>query len=330
MYRHHDLIHRLADGRFHSGQELGRLLDVTRSSVWKKLKQLKEEYNLEIDAVTGRGYRLREPLDLLNHDAILKLLSDNDNEVPPALVLHASIDSTNSWLMKQAASGAESGTVCLAEQQLAGKGRHGRKWISPFGSNIYFSMLWRFEHPPMQIAGLSLVSAIAVVRLLHELNCDQAGLKWPNDILWQGKKLAGLLLEITGEASGPSQIVIGVGLNTRLGSHGGDIDQPWIDLDAIPNITRPTRNELVCRLIQHLRDVIRQYQSDGMQSFLDEWHRHDLLLGREVEIRSHSQVHAGEHLGIDLNGAIRLRCNGKEQSFHAGEVSLRQLIDERR
>jgi BirA family biotin operon repressor/biotin-[acetyl-CoA-carboxylase] ligase len=329
MYPHHELIHRLADGRFHSGEELGRLLNITRSSVWKRLKQLKEDYHLQIDAVTGRGYRLPEPLDLLNQNRLRQLLQDQGNEAPPGLVLHASIDSTNSWLMKQGALGAESGTVCLAEQQLAGKGRHGRKWISPFGRNIYLSMLWHFEHPPMQVTGLSLASAIAVIRLLRQLSCDQAGLKWPNDILWQGKKLAGLLLEIAGEASGPSQVVIGIGLNTRLDSYGEDIDQPWIDLNSIPNISWPSRNELACELIKHLRDVVRQYQSQGMQSFLDEWHKHDLLLGKEVVIRSHSQVHTGEHLGIDRNGAIRLRCDGREQTFHAGEVSLRQVITEK-
>ncbi|PVV22847.1 MAG: biotin--[acetyl-CoA-carboxylase] ligase [gamma proteobacterium symbiont of Ctena orbiculata] len=329
MYPHHDLIQRLADGRFHSGEELGRLLEVTRSSVWKRLKQVKEQYSLEIDAVTGKGYRLREPLDLLSQNAILELLREEAIAAPPALTLHACIDSTNSWLMKQAASGAESGSVCLAEQQLAGKGRHGRKWISPFGRNIYFSILWRFEYPPMQIAGLSLASAIGVLRLLHQFNCDQAGLKWPNDILWQGKKLAGLLLEVSGEASGPSQVVIGVGLNTRLDSHGEAIDQPWVDLNSIPNLTLPTRNELVCNMIRHLRDVIGQYQADGLQSFIDEWRRHDLLLGEEVVIRSHTQRHTGEHMGIDANGAIRLRSNGKERTFHAGEVSLRHSLHKR-
>jgi BirA family biotin operon repressor/biotin-[acetyl-CoA-carboxylase] ligase len=329
MYQHHELIKRLADGRFHSGQELGSLMDVTRASVWKRLKQVKQVYKLEIDAVTGRGYRLREPLDLLSKDRIMALLRDEGIELPPALVLHASIESTNSWLMKRAASGATTGTVCLAEQQLAGKGRHGRSWISPFGRNIYLSMLWHFDYPPIQMSGLSLASAIAVMRLLNQLNCSEVGLKWPNDILWQGRKLAGLLLEIAGEASGPSQVVIGIGLNTHMGPHGGDIDQPWIDLNSIPNIEWPSRNELVSKLIRHLRDVVEQYQSEGMQSFLDEWHRHDLFMGEEVVIRSHSRQHSGVHLGIDLNGAIRLRCSDGERAFHAGEVSLRRLPPER-
>ncbi|MES9993227.1 MAG: bifunctional biotin--[acetyl-CoA-carboxylase] ligase/biotin operon repressor BirA [Candidatus Thiodiazotropha sp.] len=327
MYQHHELIQSLADGRFHSGQELGRLLHVTRSSVWKKLQQIKQKYSLEIDAVSGRGYRLREALDLLNPDTIQAMLRTEGIEPLPALVLHACIDSTNSWLMQHAANGAELGTVCVAEQQLAGKGRHGRKWISPFGRNIYLSMLWRFEEPPMQLAGLSLASAIAVKRLLHQINCDQAGLKWPNDVLWQGKKLAGLLLEVTGEAGGPSQVVIGIGLNTSLGSHGDDIDQPWVDLSAIPNIMPFTRNQLVSKLIRHLRDVVGEYQAGGLASFTEEWHQHDLFLGEQVEIRSHNRVHTGEHLGIDGNGAIRLHCDGEEQSFHAGEVSLRRAVD---
>jgi BirA family biotin operon repressor/biotin-[acetyl-CoA-carboxylase] ligase len=182
----------------------------------------------------------------------------------------------------------------------------------------------------MQMAGLSLASAIAVIRLLHQLNCDQAGLKWPNDILWQGKKLAGLLLEVAGEASGPSLVVVGIGLNTRLGRYGGDIDQPWIDLNSIPNIKWPSRNELACQLIYHLSNVVRQYQSEGLRSFFEEWHRHDLFLGEEVVIRSHSQEHTGVHMGIDLNGAIRLRCGNRDQMFHAGEVSLRQLAGEGR
>jgi BirA family biotin operon repressor/biotin-[acetyl-CoA-carboxylase] ligase len=327
MNRHHELIHRLADGRFHSGQELGRLLGLTRSSVWKKLQQIRKRYDIEIDAVTGRGYRLRDPLDLLSHETILGHLRAEGIE-PPPIIVHSSIDSTNNWLMREMATGAESGTVCLAEQQSAGKGRHGRSWISPFGRNIYLSMLWRFNYPPTQIAGLSLASAIAVLRLLHQLNCSESGLKWPNDVLWQGKKLAGLLLEVAGEASGPSQVVIGIGLNTRLGSQGEAIDQPWIDLNSIPEITPTTRNELAARLILHLRDVIEQYQSGGLDSFIDEWHRHDLLLGEQVAIRSHDKVFIGEHMGIDVNGAIRLRSNGKERSFHAGEVSLRRGVDE--
>ncbi|MCU7907130.1 MAG: bifunctional biotin--[acetyl-CoA-carboxylase] ligase/biotin operon repressor BirA [Candidatus Thiodiazotropha sp. (ex Epidulcina cf. delphinae)] len=318
-----ELIERLADGRFHSGRELGQLLGVSRTAVWKKLNRIKRTYGLEIDAVKGRGYRLREPLDLLDQESILQGLTEGGLERLPALHLHASIDSTNSWLLQQAATGVESGAVCLAEQQLAGKGRHGRQWVSPFGRNIYLSMLWRSELPPMQIAGLSLASAIGVMRLLHQLNVTEAGLKWPNDILWQDKKLAGLLLEVAGEASGPSQVVIGVGLNTRLGGQGERIDQPWVDLSAIPHVMPHTRNQLASAMILRLRDVVECYRLDGLEPFIDEWRQHDLLLGKEVVIRSPGQAHKGEHLGIDPSGGIRIRINDRVQCFHAGEVSLR-------
>jgi BirA family biotin operon repressor/biotin-[acetyl-CoA-carboxylase] ligase len=227
--------------------------------------------------------------------------------------------------MQLAATGTVSGAVCLAEQQVAGKGRHGRRWVSPFGRNLYFSMLLRFDLPPMQVAGLSLVSALGVLRLLHQLNCCEAGLKWPNDILWRNQKLAGLLLEVSGESSGPSQVVIGVGLNIGMGIHGEEIDQPWIDLRAIPDVLPVTRSDLAAGLIIHLRDVAEQYRLQGLSSFIDEWHEYDLFLGEEVMIRSANRTHKGEHLGIDDSGGIRILVDGQSRCFYAGEVSLRSV-----
>ena len=327
MQNHTELISTLADGRFHSGENLGTLLGVSRAAVWKRLRQLKLEYGLEVDAVKGRGYRLKEPLDLLNASTVHQQLSELgvSNDLP--LHLHLAIPSTNSWLMHQGTLGAASGTVCLAEHQTAGKGRHGRQWISPFGRNIYLSMLWRFDLPPTQLAGLSLASAVGVLRALRELRCDEAGLKWPNDILWQQRKLAGLLLEVSGEASGPSQVVIGLGLNTWLGEEGSLIGQPWVDLCSIPNVLKQPRNHLAAMLIKHLRDVAESYQREGLAAFLDEWHQYDLMIGKQVEIRSANHSQWGEHLGIDRQGALRLKVDGVEKLFHAGEVSLRAGSD---
>jgi BirA family biotin operon repressor/biotin-[acetyl-CoA-carboxylase] ligase len=319
------LIETMADGRFHSGRELGEMLGVSRAAVWKRLQSIKRCYGLEVDAVKGRGYRLSESLDLFDRERILKQLNLSGLHQIPSLEIHATIDSTNRWLMQQAASGMPSEAVCLAEQQVAGKGRHGRRWVSPFGRNLYFSMLLRFDLAPMQVAGLSLASAIGVLRLLHQLNCCEAGLKWPNDILWRDQKLAGLLLEVSGESSGPSQVVIGVGLNIGMGSHGKEIDQPWIDLSAIPDVLPVTRSDLAAGLIIHLRGVAEQYRSQGLNSFMDEWHEYDLFLGEEVVIRSASKVHKGEHLGIDDSGGIRILVDGQSRCFYAGEVSLRSV-----
>lgn len=323
MQNRTELIRRLADGRFHSGEALGQLLGVSRAAVWKRLKQLQLDLGLVVDAVKGRGYRLREPLDLLDEATILALLPAQLQASLGPLHLHQTIHSTNSWLMQRGGEGAASGSVCLAESQSGGKGRHGRHWVSPFGRNLYLSLLWRFEMAPTQLAGLSLASAVGVLRALRELNCPGAGLKWPNDILWEQRKLAGLLLEVSGEAGGPSQVVIGVGLNTRLGDEGRDIDQPWVDLASIPGVAHFSRSQLAALLIRHLLEVIRCYREQGLSGFLDEWHRNDLFMGKQVEIRSTGQSHRGEHLGIDPTGGIRLRVDGEERCFYAGEVSLR-------
>ncbi len=324
MQAEFELIRTLADGAFHSGEALGRLLGISRAGVWKRLQPLKRDFGLEIDAVKGRGYRLREPLDLLDRRMVLKHIPETERFEVEGLHLRPVLDSTNSWLMQRGAQGEPSGSVCLTEYQQSGRGRHGRQWVSPFGRNVYLSMLWRFDMPPMQVAGLSLAAAIAVLRTLQTFGCKGAGLKWPNDILWQHKKLAGLLLEVSGEASGPSQVVIGVGLNTWLGEAGDDIDQPWIDLSSIPEVEPHSRSQLAASLITELRRVARNYQVEGLSGFLDEWHSNDLMLGQQVEIRSASQCHRGKHLGIDTNGALKLQIDGAERLFHAGEVSLRR------
>ncbi|MCU7843807.1 MAG: bifunctional biotin--[acetyl-CoA-carboxylase] ligase/biotin operon repressor BirA [Candidatus Thiodiazotropha sp. (ex Monitilora ramsayi)] len=317
------LIRFLADGHFHSGEALGRRLGISRAAVWKRLQQATDAFGLDIDAVKGRGYRLRAPLDLLEKKGILQNLSDEDRQTMGNLYLHDTLTSTNTWLMQRGEAGESSGAVCLAEQQLSGRGRRGRQWVSPYGRNIYFSILWRFDFAPMQVAGLSLAAAIGVLRVLHELNCHEAGLKWPNDILWKKRKLAGLLLEVSGESSGPSQVVIGVGLNTYLGEAGMSIDQPWVDLNSIPGIVPFNRNEFAALLISQMIRIISIYQREGLAAFVDEWHRYDLMVGEEVEIRSATQCHHGTHLGIDITGAIRLKTQEGERLFHAGEVSLR-------
>jgi BirA family transcriptional regulator, biotin operon repressor / biotin---[acetyl-CoA-carboxylase] ligase len=319
-----DLVSKMADGRFHSGRELGEILGISRAAVWKKLQNVKSCYGLEIDSVKGKGYRFRDPLDLLKRTEILDELKLCGLDEMPSMEIYPTIDSTNRWLMQKGALGIKSGSVCLAEQQLSGKGRHGRQWVSPFGRNLYFSMLLRFDLAPMQVAGLSLAAAIGVLRMLHEINCCDVGLKWPNDIFWNDKKLAGLLLEVSGEAGGPSQVVIGVGLNIGMGEQGRAIDQPWSDLSEIPEVVPYSRSMIAARLIFHLKNVAEHYRLEGLRGFVDEWHQHDLYLGEDVVISSVNNSQVGEHLGISETGGICIRVDGETRTFHAGEVSLRK------
>jgi len=317
------LLRQLADGGFHSGQLLARELGISRTAVWKRLKGLERELGLQLQAVRGRGYRLAAPLELLQAERIEASLEGPSRQLLGGLHIHPSIDSTNSWLMRQAGLGAASGTVCLAESQTAGKGRHGRRWVSPFGKNIYLSLLWRFDLAPAEAAGMSLVAALAVLRGLQQIGCHEAGLKWPNDILWRERKLAGLLLEVAGDLAGPSRVVIGVGLNIQLDPGLETIDQPWTDLASIPGLESPGRNRLAAHLIGNLLEACEAYPQSGLEGCIAEWRRHDLLRGRELVLRSANQSYRGSYLGIDKQGALRLLVDGEPRRFLAGEVSLR-------
>ena len=328
MATRYQIIRQLADGRFHSGEALAGSLGISRAAVWKHLKALREQLHVDIHAVSGRGYRLAKPLELLDQTVIAKGLSPVAHAHVSELEIHDCIDSTNAYLMKRAAEGAPSGQVCLAEQQTAGRGRRGREWVSPYGSNIYLSILWRYSLAPAQLSGLSLAAGVAVVRALKRLGVEAVGLKWPNDILWQEHKLAGLLLEVAGESEGPSRVVLGLGLNTNLSKEqAGAIDQPWVDLAHVPGGQGVSRNRLVTELLEQLSTVLAGFEAEGLAPLLDEWHGYDLYHGRPISLRMANHSVEGIHQGIDQTGALLLAANGKVQAYHGGEVSLRPAPD---
>ncbi len=324
MQNRYPLIQSLADGKFHSGERLAQQLGISRAAIWKQIKGLREQWGVEIHAVTGRGYRLPHPLELLQQEEILKRLPQKTKSILSGLEIHGSIDSTNEYLMQQAADEASTGQVCLAERQTAGRGRRGRKWVSPYGSNIYLSILWQFSLAPMELSGLSLAIGLAIVRTLNQLGIKQVGLKWPNDILWQEQKLAGLLLEVTGESEGPSQVVLGIGLNTRLSDQqAGGIDQPWVDLASIPGGENIGRNQLAAELIHQLINALECFETQGLLPLLNEWRQQDLYHNKIVALRMGNRTIVGRHVGIDKNGALLLSHAGEIKAYFAGEVSLR-------
>ncbi len=321
--RHH-LIRLLADGHFHSGEALAQRFGVSRAAVWKQVQGLSGLLDMEVHAVRGRGYRLARPLELLDPETIRSALPAATCARLSALEVHTSIDSTNSHLMRAAVEGAPSGQVCLAEQQTTGRGRRGRHWVSPFGSNIYLSILWRYPQAPMELSGLSLAAGLATVRALAAQGVQGVGLKWPNDVLWQGKKLAGLLLEVSGESGGPSQVVLGLGLNTRLSARQGEaIEQPWVDLASVPGGQGISRNALAAALLEQLLAALAGFHHQGLSPLLDEWNRNDLYRGKRVQLRMGERVVEGIHRGIDGSGALLLDSGDGVHAFHAGEVSLR-------
>lgn len=313
----------LADGEFHSGSALAEALGISRSAVWKHLNGL-SELGLEHNAVSGKGYRLLHPLELLNPDAIESALTSKALEIRSDLEIHDQLDSTNSYLVERAKFGAASGSVCLAEFQTSGRGRRGRSWVSPFGSNIYLSILWRFHRGPAALAGLSLAIGVAVVRALRQQQIADIGLKWPNDIFWQGQKLGGILIEVSGEANGPCTAVIGLGLNVFLPAQSASsITQAWTDLSKVTGSNCPSRNQLVGSLLNHLLPVIAQYEHVGLAAYLDEWRCYDCLKDQAVHLYMIDQQMTGIAQGVDENGLFILKT--AEQGirvFASGEVSF--------
>lgn len=345
-----ELLRLLADGGFRSGTDMGRQLGVTRAAVCKAVRSLTDA-GLEIHRVTGRGYRLAQAMRLLDRRRILRYLAGDAAGVRDRLTILEEVDSTNRYLLERAAEGQKDtrglsaalhggrfqrpasrdtgaslhGAVCLAESQPQGRGRRGRAWIATPYSNLMLSMGWRFASGPSLAAGLSLAAGVALVRALEEYGVTGVGLKWPNDVLWEGRKLAGLLVDVQGEAAGPSLIVLGAGVNAHIGGRdAARIDQPWVDLRAIRGETID-RNRLAALVIRHFTRMFETFAEKGFAAFHAEWQRHHLYHGRRVRLVSGGREGAGLVEGVDGNGALLIRdARGRTQAYHSGEISLRQ------
>ncbi len=317
------LLNILADGHFHSGEKLGAELGVTRTAIWKQVQTLRQ-LGLDCHSVSGKGYRLPAPLELLDRDAVLEAMSAAGKSLLSEIELHPEIDSSNRYLMDKLGQGMRHGHACMVERQTAGRGRRGRPWVSPFARNIYLSFYWRFEMTPELLSGLALAIGVGVIRALKQLAIEDVSLKWPNDILWQGRKLAGILLEMRGESAGPYHVVIGVGLNVDMSSEASsiEIDQPWVDLQHI--VPQPmSRNRIAGVLLGELLLVAEQFQHYGLATFLDEWQAADTYAGKSVVIQQGTEEMTGYARGVDANGAILLETDSGLYRFHSGEVSLR-------
>jgi birA, biotin-[acetyl-CoA-carboxylase] ligase region len=315
----------LADGRFHSGEQMARHAGVTRAAVWKALQGLRE-LGMELHAVSGRGYSLGQAFEPLQREAILTQIAARFRARLQSFDVLHSVDSTNAWLMRQEADCAVA--ACIAEHQTAGRGRRGRQWCSPFGRNLYLSLRCRFDEGMGRLSGLSLAVAVVMIRALREAGIHQAAVKWPNDIYWQGRKLGGILLEVVGEPAGPCVVVIGIGLNMAMPAAAGkDIDQPWTDLASIQDGL--SRNRLAGRLLHHLLGAMDAFQHSGLASFEQEWCAADLLAGNTVILLQPGAEIVGIGRGIARDGSLLLEVGGQLQRHSFGEVSVRLLEPER-
>ncbi len=318
------LLQELADGQYHSGEEIGNDLGLTRAAIWKLIKTL-NEWGVDIESDTKKRYRIPEGLELLDKKKILKYLEPNSKSILQRLDIFDSLTSTNDFLLQTIKEKPSVVHACFAERQTAGKGRRGRSWYSPFGTNIYLSLLWQFEKDLSQLAGLSLVIAIGVIKALQQYGIkDDLGLKWPNDILWQNKKLCGILVETRGEVSEAVNTVIGIGLNVNMpNSINEKIDQPWVDIKQITS-GEIQRNQLAGLILNNLLLVIAQFEQHGIKPFISQWRQFDLTRDKKISLHTASEKFSGIARGINESGCILLEDSaGKIQQFSIGEVSLR-------
>lgn len=309
------LIQLLADGEFHSGEALGSALGVSRMAISKQVKTL-ENIGLDVFKVTGKGYRLAAPLQLLDASIISQ---QSGVEVES----HQVLGSTNQHLLDKAAL-LTKGHSCFAEYQTAGRGRRGKQWVSPYGSHLYTSSYWRLDAGIQAASGLSLVIGIAAARTLKDNGISHAQLKWPNDIYVDGKKIAGVLVEMIATAGGECHLVIGLGLNVNMPMQSGlRIDQAWTDM-AKQLTVLVDRNQLASTYLQHLISILTEFEDCGFAGFVDEWNSLDAFQDEAVEVVLGSKSKQGIARGVDGTGALLLEIDGVISPQTGGEVSLRR------
>jgi len=327
MSRRGELLRLLADGERHSGEELAAALAVSRAAVWKQLRLL-PDWGIDCTAERGRGYRLAQPLDLLSAEAVRRELPQFAAGRLRNLDVHEALASTSDALLAVGDLPAGRFDACLAEFQTAGRGRRGRRWLAPFGSGLCLSVNWTFRDAPAALGALSLAAGVAVLRALASLGVAGAGLKWPNDIVHEGRKLGGILIDLRGEAAGPAYVVVGVGLNTRLSAQAFAAlraeGSEAVDLATLG--AAPRRSSMAALLVGEFALALEEFDARGFVAFADEWRCADALAGRPVRVLQGRDSQDGVARGVDPDGALVLETGGARRRILSGDVSVRLAV----
>ncbi|MCU8041446.1 bifunctional biotin--[acetyl-CoA-carboxylase] ligase/biotin operon repressor BirA [Shewanella oncorhynchi] len=311
--RKRQILALLSSGQFVSGEQLATDLGISRAAVNKHIDAL-ETYGVAIYSVKGRGYKLANPISLIDAS---RLVQSIDNRC----FYFDEIASTNGFMLDHTTE-LKNGDVCVAEYQSAGRGRRGRTWVSPYGHHLYFSLFWTFPQGMAQAMGLSLVVACTLVEVLKSFGVENIGVKWPNDIYLDNKKLAGILIEMSGQADSQCQLIIGVGVNMAMSEEQGKgIEQPWSDLSEL--VDMPDKTALVIALQKQLKRDIQLFEREELAAFKTRWQAADLFYGREIRLLMGEKSVEGICRGVDEQGAVLLETADGVQAFIGGEISLR-------
>jgi BirA family transcriptional regulator, biotin operon repressor / biotin---[acetyl-CoA-carboxylase] ligase len=325
------LLRQLADGAYHSGEDLAANVGLTRARVSQVLKEA-EAAGLALERLKGRGYRLLEAPDFLDAKKVrarLAVLAETGAvALPLAIEIVDQIESTSSELMRRVQRRDVHRTVLAAEWQTAGRGRRGRAWTAIAGGSLTFSLGWKFEQGAGFLAGLSLAVGVAVVHALEAEGFRGVALKWPNDLIHRHMKVGGILIELNGDALGPTTTVIGVGLNVRLPPAARkDIPVPVTDLATVAGRRAPAidRNHLLARLLAELATVLDLYAREGFAPFAAEWQHRHAYQGKPVRLLlPDGAIVTGKVAGVDASGALVLADGPRRIRFLSGEITLRR------
>jgi BirA family biotin operon repressor/biotin-[acetyl-CoA-carboxylase] ligase len=305
-----------------SGEDIADALGCSRSAVWKQVETLRA-LGVGVESMAGKGYWLTEPLELLEPDAIERALPEREAAYLNAIEVWPQLDSTNSELLRRPLR-QQHAVAVLAERQTSGRGRHGRPWFSPLARNIYLSLGWRFEAGISELSALPLLLAMAASEALQTVGLAGLRIKWPNDLLVDDRKLGGCLVEIQGDANGPCNAVLGVGINVHMPprTEGADaIEQPWT---AVANhVEAVSRRGLAATLLTALIAHLVRFERLGFDTFMNDWDRQDALAGRPLEVMSPAGRVRGIARGVSRRGGLLVETPEGVTELHAGEVTLR-------
>jgi BirA family biotin operon repressor/biotin-[acetyl-CoA-carboxylase] ligase len=326
------LLGLLCDGSLHSGAQLAAALGVSRAAVWKLVGELRAA-GVAIDSLSRRGYRLSAPVELLDAARMRAHACEQGRRLPDELEVHFLIDSTNDHLYAAPPPAPGAARVAFAELQSAGRGRRGRRWIAPFGSGLTFSISWTFAETPADLPALGLALGVAIAKVLSGLGAQRLSLKWPNDLLHDGRKLGGLLTQLRQESGGAATVVAGLGLNLALPDAARNAieavnssDHPALAVADLAGATPqglPSRNLIASRLVLGLEDALREFATVGFTGFAHEWAALDALRGAPVRVHQGSERFEGTARGTDRDGALLVESAGRVLRVFSGDVSVR-------
>lgn len=316
------MLRQLHQEDYISGEDMSEVFGVSRTAIWKTINILRDEGYI-IDSSSKKGYKLIDAPDVLSQVEIEPYL--NTNYIGKSIIHYETIDSTNNKARDMAMEGGEEGLVVIAEEQTKGRGRLGRAWTTPKSSAAAFSIVVRPSIKPEDASGLTLIMGDAVCRAIRKVTGLNAGIKWPNDIIINGKKVCGILTEMNGEMERINHIILGVGININVDEFPEDIEHIATSLNL--ELGRfVSRKEIVAEVFNEFELLYDDFKQNGLKNIMDEFKSYSVTLGRGVRVISINEEFEGEAVDITEDGLLVVKLeDGSTRNVISGDVSVRGI-----